>query len=88
MTAIDAWRDGTVADKSAFPGFQTVAVQGGLQDYPVPGMTFCEWQWTMFAAAALGPINGLVTDYDAADTAIRRADAMMAAIAEREQERE
>ena len=45
-------------------------------------------RWTQFAAAALGPINGLVTDYEAAEIAIRRADAMMAAIAEREQERD
>ena len=78
-----------MADKSAFP-----LITSDMQVAGEPGMTFREWQWTQFAAAA---INGMF----AADTsescmtpdektlgALTIADRMMAAIAEREQERD
>lgn len=75
-----------MSDKSAFP-----FPYPGEHGQPVQmGMTFREWQWTQFAAAALpatykGILNG-PQFAEVAHNAMQMADAMMAAICEREKE--
>ena len=80
-------------DKSAFPHPEL--------DMSNPGMTYREWQWTMFAAAAI-PVyaskeyldemvqvaekKGIDPDVAMARCACDMADAMLAAIEEREKQ--
>ena len=80
-----------MADKSAFPYMSTLSDGSIFCDSP--GMTFREWQWTLFAAATISGVHGFSNkDYDplsvedVAALACEQADTMMAAIAEREQE--
>ena len=85
-------------DKSAFPHPRYGTLEMLVPDSP--GMTFKEWQWTQFAATGLQAFgttawfqehyysSGKITHDLVAENACKLADAMMAAIAEREQEHE
>ena len=90
-----------MTDKPAFPHWNPSVVDKDDEWHRhEPGMTFREWQWTLFAAAAPEMPNALycpmVEDIEAwkaqlyidlTDWASGYADAMMAAIAEREQDK-
>ena len=82
-----------MTDKSAFPHDGIYSSIGEQITDAQPGMTFREWQWTLFAAAAIAGLraNPLLEYAEALNTfhateACRQADAMMAAIAEREKQ--
>ena len=82
-----------MTDKSAFPdvgGFY----RDGIEVEAQPGMTFREWQWTQFAAAALtgmyaaDTVDSVMSPQDKTEQALNIANSMMAAIAEREQDKD
>ena len=85
-----------MTDKSAFPhtGYEVwdQSAERFFRADGEPGMTYKEWQWTLFAAAT---VQAFISQSPSAATArcvpgaaIQIADAMMAAIAEHEQERD